>query len=399
MALQKLTYTDGITVIPASNLNAIQDAIIALENQQGASEISDDLKTALLQIASKVAYIDDQGQTYYNALYNALYPPKTLFSITAVFTQGSTVVYDNASLDSLKSMLVVTAHYTDGTSEAVASNLYTLSGTLTVGTSTVTVSYNSKTTTFTVNVTAAPTLSSISAVYTQSNVVCTVDTLDSLKSDLVVTANYADSSTATVPAADYTLSGTLTAGTSTITVSYGGKTTTFTVTVRSAERLFESATWRSFEGSNSSVSFSNALDATFSTTGSTLDYSSGISVNGPNSACKQWSQIKNHRMRLYYTSNWTGIVTDAKLNASCAFAPESAYNSTRNKTISINITPSDTSGYFDVIIPTSDWSGWSLTGTVVDGDYFVARNYFLSPSSGAAASFTLRWYDLGAESL
>lgn len=31
MALQKLTYTDGVTVIPASNLNAIQDAIIELE--------------------------------------------------------------------------------------------------------------------------------------------------------------------------------------------------------------------------------------------------------------------------------------------------------------------------------------------------------------------------------
>ena len=234
MALQKLTYTDGITVIPASNLNAIQDAIIALENQQGASEISDDLKAALLQIASKVAYIDDQGQTYYNALYNALYPPKTLFSITAVFTQGSTVVYDNASLDSLKSMLVVTAHYTDGTSETVASNLYTLSGTLTVGTSTVTVSYNSKTTTFTVNVTAAPTLSSISAVYTQSGTVYDTDTLDSLKADLVVTATYEDSTTAVIPAADYTLSGTLTAGTSTITVSYGGKSDTFTVTVTAA---------------------------------------------------------------------------------------------------------------------------------------------------------------------
>lgn len=75
------------------------------------------------------------------------------------------------------------------------------------------------------------TLSSISAVYTQSGTVYDTDTLDSLKSDLVVTATYSDSSTSTVASTDYTLSGTLTTGTSTITVSYGGKTTTFSVTV------------------------------------------------------------------------------------------------------------------------------------------------------------------------
>ena len=230
MALQKLTYTDGVTVIPASNLNDIQDAIIALENQQ-TSGVSDDLKTALLQLAQKVAYIDDQGQQYYDDLYDALYPPKTAVSIAAVFTQGSTVVYDNASLDSLKTMLQVTATYDDSSTEILADSAYTLSGTLTPGTSTVTVTYNSLTTTFTVNVTEAPTLSSISAVYTQSGTVYDTDTLDSLKADLVVTAHYSDSSTQTVPSADYTLSGTLTVGTSTITVSYGGKTTTFNVTV------------------------------------------------------------------------------------------------------------------------------------------------------------------------
>ena len=83
-------------------------------------------------------------------------------------------------------------------------------------------------------VASAVTLSSISAVYTQSGTVYDTDSLDSLKADLVVTATYSDSSTQTVPAGDYTLSGTLTVGTSTITVSYGGKTTTFNVTVSSS---------------------------------------------------------------------------------------------------------------------------------------------------------------------
>jgi hypothetical protein len=68
-------------------------------------------------------------------------------------------------------------------------------------------------------------------VYTQSGTVYDTDSLDSLKADLVVTAVYSDSSTATVAADAYTLSGELTEGTSTITVSYSGKTATFNVTV------------------------------------------------------------------------------------------------------------------------------------------------------------------------
>lgn len=76
------------------------------------------------------------------------------------------------------------------------------------------------------------TVVSISAVYTQSGTVYVTDTLDSLKTDLVVTATYDDSTTGIVTA--YTLSGTLEIGTSTITVSYSGKTTTFTVAVSEA---------------------------------------------------------------------------------------------------------------------------------------------------------------------
>lgn len=72
-------------------------------------------------------------------------------------------------------------------------------------------------------------VTSISAVYTQSGTVYDTDSLDDLRSDLVVTASYDNETTAEV--SSYTLSGTLTAGTSTITVAYGGKTTTFNVTV------------------------------------------------------------------------------------------------------------------------------------------------------------------------
>lgn len=79
-----------------------------------------------------------------------------------------------------------------------------------------------------VNVTSAKTLESISAVYSGGNV--EVDSaIDNLKASLVVTAHYTDSSTQTIANEDYTLSGTIAEGENTITVSYDGKTTTFTV--------------------------------------------------------------------------------------------------------------------------------------------------------------------------
>jgi len=188
-----------------------------------------------------------------------------LVSISAAYTQTSTV-YPTTSLDSLKSDLVVTAHYDDSSAAIVAAADYTLSGTLTAGTSTVTVTYEDKATTFNVTVSAVPVLSSISAVYTQSGTVYTTDSLDSLKTDLVVTATYSDSSSATVPAADYTLSGTLTAGTSTITVTYGGETDTFTVTVTQATAYlynwdFTQSLTDTVNGTTAELSASNSNNA------------------------------------------------------------------------------------------------------------------------------------------
>lgn len=210
------------------------------ESGGGGTGITEDIKQALLQLAQKVAYIDANGADYYQDLYDALYevqPPATLVSIDAVYTQSGTV-YDTDTLDSLKPDLVVTATYSDSTTAVIPAADYTLSGSLTVGSSVVTVSYSGQTDTFTVTVTENPappvTLVSIDAVYTQSGTVYDTDTLDSLKTDLVVTATYSDSSTAVIPAADYTLSGSLTVGSSVITVTYSGQTDTFTVTVSAA---------------------------------------------------------------------------------------------------------------------------------------------------------------------
>lgn len=121
--------------------------VLALINASGG--LTADIKQALLDCFEHVAWIDANGQTYYDALETALYPPANLLSITCVYTQSGTV-YDTDSLDDLKTDLVVTANYDDNTTETVTT--YTLSGTLTEGTSTITVTYGSKTTTFNVTV-------------------------------------------------------------------------------------------------------------------------------------------------------------------------------------------------------------------------------------------------------
>jgi hypothetical protein len=94
-------------------------------------------------------FVNHYETLFANAL-NGDSPTPTLSSITAVFNQGTATIYDTDTLDSLKQYLTVTATYSDSTTETVTT--YTLSGTLVVGTSTITVSYGGKTTSFIVTV-------------------------------------------------------------------------------------------------------------------------------------------------------------------------------------------------------------------------------------------------------
>lgn len=119
----------------------------------GSGGMTDAVKQALLDCFKHVAWIDDQGQTYYNALYNALYPPVSLDHITAVFNQGSSEILTTDDLNVLRQYLTVTAYYDDSSTEEISA--YTLSGELTEGTSTITASYGGKTATFNVTVTAS----------------------------------------------------------------------------------------------------------------------------------------------------------------------------------------------------------------------------------------------------
>ena len=146
------TVKDGLTAVESDVTDLKEDLEDLEETVSQLGGLSDDVKQALLQIAEKIAYIDEDGQDYYDDLYDALYPPADLVSISAVYTQSGTV-YDTDSLDTLKADLVVTAHMSDQTTRTVTE--YTLSGTLAEGTSVVTVAYGGKTTTFNVTVSHA----------------------------------------------------------------------------------------------------------------------------------------------------------------------------------------------------------------------------------------------------
>ena len=138
---------DDIGDLSELETTAKTDLVSAINEaaQSGGGGLTEDIKQALLQIAEKVIYVDEHGPEYYDDLYDALYPPAELVSISAVYTQ-STSVYTDTALNDLRSDLVVTAYFDDSSSRTISQ--YVLSGTLEVGTSTITVTYGGKTTTF-----------------------------------------------------------------------------------------------------------------------------------------------------------------------------------------------------------------------------------------------------------
>lgn len=110
-------------------------------------------KMALLTCLTKVAWTDEHGQDYYDALYAALFPEVYVVSISATYTQTGDVM-DTDTLDSLRADLVVTARYSNGVVTPVSN--YTLAGDLTAGECTILVLYANFTTSFTVEVLGVP---------------------------------------------------------------------------------------------------------------------------------------------------------------------------------------------------------------------------------------------------
>ena len=160
--------------------------------------------------------------------------PATLTKITAEIADGYKI-YETSSLDELRSYLTVLAFVGEDENGTEIAD-YTLSGTLHAGVSVITASYNGKTADFEVTV-IDNSLVGIKAAYAPSGKVYGTMPLNGLKNCLTVTAIYADGTEIVLGAEDYTLSGTLTAGTaSEITVTYLKQTAVFFVNVE-AETL------------------------------------------------------------------------------------------------------------------------------------------------------------------
>ena len=231
-------------------------------------------------------------------------------------------------------------------------------------------------------------LLSISAVYTQSGIVFDTDDLDSLKSDLVVTAYYDDESSEVLEASEYTLSGTLEAGTSTITVSYSGKTTTFTVTVTELIELYSDSTLYKNLTTGTITEVTGGVDIASTGTASWNLYAF------PETNLPRFGDLNGHTIRF----EWS---IDATPNGSTnefviAFdASDSRTSTSRLKYCALAKTVSsdpDGSGTYDFVVSSSIWTGG--TGTVTDTSYLRFRVY-LNGKSGASAQYRYKFYDLG----
>ena len=149
-SLSSLAHTPGFA--KAWECDASGNWVEIVNTANGNSQsFSDDVKVAILTLASKVAYIDNGGTNYYDALYNAFYgDAPTPQSISAVFTPGGNTFVAGMSLNELRPYLNVTVTYSDDSTVNVTN--YTLTGTLAIGTNTVTVTYGNISTTFTVTI-------------------------------------------------------------------------------------------------------------------------------------------------------------------------------------------------------------------------------------------------------
>ena len=146
------------------SLNDIKDQIqVALNEYIDSLEEEDVIYVKAFSAVGDLEYVEDiisfkinndikniTIDDYKIPIVKTVIVEKPLDSISATFIQGDAVIYTNTTLDDLKTMLTVTAKYYDNTTENITD--YTLSGTLSAGTSTITVTKREKTTTFNVTV-------------------------------------------------------------------------------------------------------------------------------------------------------------------------------------------------------------------------------------------------------
>lgn len=311
------------------SVNGKQGVVVLTAEDIGVTGVPSNVRQAMLTLFENAAYATT-GLTDEIAIVESWAEQVTSLSIspTTLSLNGSTPQSITATV--VPSGSTVTWSSSDSSIATVVGGVVTG---VSNGSCTITASAGDLSATCSVAVSGFATLESISAVYTQSGTVYDTDSLDSLKADLVVTATYSDSSTETVPSTDYVLSGTLAEGTSTITVSYGGKTTTFNVTVTEFVILYP-LTDRNVTVSGNTLEISNGNHVKYTVTSSQYGFvniTSGEISSNANivNNLASWFTIPANVPVILTLSNMTNSgATDLSTNFRLASASTSASFST-----------------------------------------------------------------------
>ena len=167
---------------------------------------------------------------------------KTLERIEVTTNPNKTAYEEGEKFD--KTGMVVTAVYSDNSKETVTDYAYTPTGSLTKNDTKITITYKDKTATVTITVkektppVVEKTLERIE-VTTNPNKTAYEEGEKFDKTGMVVTAVYSDNSRETVTDYTYAPTGSLTANDKRVIITYKGKTTTISISVKKIEKVLE----------------------------------------------------------------------------------------------------------------------------------------------------------------
>ena len=176
-----------------------------------------------------------------NCVYNQV-AEKVLEKIEITTNPNKTAYEEGEKFD--KTGMVVTAVYSDNSKETVTDYAYTPTGSLTKNDTKITITYKDKTATVTITVkektppVVEKTLEKIE-VTTNPNKTEYEEGEKFDKTGMVVTAVYSDNSKETVTDYTYTPTGSLTANDKRVIITYKGKTTTISISVKKIEKVLE----------------------------------------------------------------------------------------------------------------------------------------------------------------
>ena len=159
-----------------------------------------------------------------------LFDTRELTSITVTQNPIKTAYHVNETFD--PAGLVVKAVYLDGSSSVITGYSLSTPDMSSAGTKPITVTFQSKTTSFDITVTPASeaTLTSITVAQYPSKTAYSVNETFN-PAGLMVTAVYSDGSSAVITGYSLSTPDMSSAGTKTITITFGGKTAGFDITV------------------------------------------------------------------------------------------------------------------------------------------------------------------------